>query len=133
MVDFLGMEGILDIFIYDYPVLFCLYWISLRLASSIIPSIKYFLTLANFFSFIVIILAWSQIRSQLFFHESLLLGEISIWDANRLDGFGLFVGVVARWGVEIVSVVKDFLGFRKMHDEYNLKPEDSYYEETKIQ
>lgn len=99
------MEGMLDIFIYDYPVLFCLYWMSLRLASSIIPSIKYSLTLANFLSFIVIILAWPQIRSQLFFHESLLFGEISIWDANRLDGFGLFVGVVAGRGVEIVSVV----------------------------
>lgn len=115
------MEGILDIFISESPELFCLYCTYLRLASSIIPWVKIEHTLPDPLSLIVIVLAGAQIGPCLFISESLLLGKVGIGNAGGLVRFGFFVRVVARGRVEVVGIVQDLLGFRKVHDEYNLR------------
>lgn len=76
-------------------------------------------TFSHSFSFIIVIVPWSWVRTSLFDIESLLPCKVCIGNAWRFIIFCFLRWVIAGRRIKIICIMQYFLCLRKLH-EYNL-------------
>jgi hypothetical protein len=120
VVNFLGIEGILEIFISDSLLLFNLFWSYFFFAYYKIPMVlTNFFTFSCWLEFVVIIVTRTGNCCFLVWMESLLFWKFINWLRLKFIRVELWWWeVVTGWWVVIWWLVKVFLCFRKLHLQY---------------